>query len=127
QIQLSLFSALAVRLSRVYGSVMLILAISWAVKVQEYPVPTRSLSEFVRRAHVAQIPGWAVLGSLSIIWIGLAFLYATSLSAPSPWGELGIRHRLRRAPLWQRLVRPYAMQTPRSHLRRPPERAHRVE
>lgn len=122
QIQLSVFSALAVRMSRVYGSVMLLLAISWLVKVQEYPTPTRSFRELVQRAHVAQIPGWLVLSLLGAVWIGLAFLYGMSLSAPPPLGEVGIRRRLRRAPLWQRLLRPYAMQNPRSHLHRAPER-----
>jgi uncharacterized membrane protein len=115
QIQLSLFSALAVRLDRVYGSVLSLLFLGWLVRLEVYPTPAGSFGELVRRAHVGRVPGFVILGLMLLVALGFLLVYLLSLSAPAPLGELGTRRRLRRMPLWQRLMRPYAVQNPRRH------------
>src|SRR3712207_4759515 len=61
QIQLSLFSAISTRLNRAYGPILLVLTLSWFVKVYSQPWPARTFAEFVDRAHIGPIHGGFVM------------------------------------------------------------------
>ncbi|MBU8895416.1 hypothetical protein DRW03_14650 [Corallococcus sp. H22C18031201] len=119
QIQLSLSSAIATRLNRAYGPILMVLLVTWFFKVYSHPRPPDSLEEFLDRAHVAWIPGVVVMGTLIVITLAAAYLFLASLFIRAPLGELRTRPRGRRAALWESFYRPYAIHH-RRRTRRPP-------
>jgi uncharacterized membrane protein len=119
QIQLSLSSALATRLNRVYGPLLLVLLSSWFVKLFTHPKPG-TLQEVIHRAHVGPISGYAVMGALALLSFASLVLIVLSLLSRPPLGELRPRRRSRKAPLWEAFARPYAVKSPRrTHHRAP--------
>jgi uncharacterized membrane protein len=109
QIQLSLFSAVATRMNRAYGPILLVLLVSWFVKVYSHPEPVRSWDDFFERAHIGPMPGEAVVVFLFIItWLS-AFAFFMALVARPPLGELKPRPRSKRLALWETIFRPYAV------------------
>jgi uncharacterized membrane protein len=120
QLHLSLVSALATRLNRAYGPILIVLLLTWFVKVYSHPQPPSSFREFVQRAHVGPVSGGLVMGLLALISVLAAYLVISSYFVRAPLGELRPRPRTRRAALWESFYRPYALRRPR-RLSRPPQ------
>jgi len=120
QIQLSLFSALSTRFNRAYGPILLVLTLSWFVKVYSYPLPAVSFEDFIKRAHIGPIPGGVVMAFFFLLMLLFAYLFVASFFIKAPLGELRTRPRGRRAALWESFYRPYATLTPRRRSRRKP-------
>jgi hypothetical protein len=119
QIQLSVFSSISTRLNRAYGPILLVLALSWFVKVYSHPAPPpRSFNEFVERAHVGPLHGGVVMAFLFLLVLVFAYLFVASFFTRAPLGELRSRPRGRRATLWESFYRPYATLSPRRRGRR---------
>lgn len=53
--------------------IYIILALAWFVRVGVLPEPVQSLSDFMQRAAIGSIPGWAVMGA------GLGFIVVLML------------------------------------------------
>ncbi len=119
QIQLSLFSAISTRLNRAYGPILMVLMMTWFVKVYSHPKPPADLSEFLLRARVAWIPGELVTAVLLLLTLSASYLFFSSFFIRAPLGELRTRPRGRRAALWESFYRPYAIHTRRRPTRRP--------
>ncbi|ATB28539.1 DUF2270 domain-containing protein [Melittangium boletus] len=113
QIHLSLFSAISTRLNRAYGPILLVLTLTWFVKVYSHPRAPQGLGEFVHRAAVGPIPGEVVTLFLLMLVLVFSYLFAASFFTRAPMGELRSLPRGRRAPLWESFYRPYATRTPR--------------
>jgi uncharacterized membrane protein len=113
QIQLSLFSAISTRLNRAYGPILLVLALSWFVKVYSQPWAARSASEFMERAHIGPIHGGFALAFFFLFVLVFSYLFVASFFTKAPLGELRTRPRGRRAALWESFYRPYATLAPR--------------
>jgi uncharacterized membrane protein len=113
QIQLSLFSAISTRLNRAYGPILLVLTLTWFVKVYTHPRDVRGVSEFLERAAVGPIPGGVVVGALLLLLAVFAYLFAASFFVRAPLGELRTVPRSRRTALWESFYRPYAPASPR--------------
>jgi uncharacterized membrane protein len=109
QIQLSLFSAVATRVNRAYGPILLVLLVSWFVKVSSHPEPVRSWDEFFEHAHIGPLPGGAVVIFLFGLTAVAALAFVTALVARPPLGELKARPRSKRLALWEMMFRPYAV------------------
>ncbi|MCI0570347.1 MAG: DUF2270 domain-containing protein [Myxococcaceae bacterium] len=114
QLVLSLPSALSVRLNRTYGPILLVLLLTWFVKVYSQPQPITSWSVFLQRAHVGPIPGLAVTITVLFLTAAALGIFILSFFTRAPLGELRTRPRTRRMALWERVYRPYALQNLRS-------------
>lgn len=119
-IRLSLFSAVATRVNRTYGPILLVLSLSWFVKVHIHPKPARTLSIFIQNAASGPVNGWVVTIFMVIFAVLVIALYVFALIAPAPLGELRVRPRTHRTAMWERFLRPYAAQQPRRTGRRQP-------
>lgn len=79
---ISLAEAFGRRYRRNYGPILLILAVSWIVKVYIHPFEAGSLQVFMQRAAIGPIPGWVVFSagvvvqiaviSMGVLTVGLA-------------------------------------------------------
>ncbi|HEX8437234.1 DUF2270 domain-containing protein [Archangium sp.] len=118
QIQLSVFSSISTRLNRAYGPILLVLTLSWFVKVYSHPAAPESFEEFVERAHVGPVHGGVVMAFLFLLVLVFAYLFVASFFTRAPLGELRSRPRGRRATLWESFYRPYATLSPRRRARR---------
>ncbi len=58
---ISLIESVGRRYRRNYGPILLILSVSWIVKVYIHPFPADNLDEFMVRAAFGPIPGWLVI------------------------------------------------------------------
>lgn len=58
---IGLLEALGRRYRRTYALLILILALSWVVKLVIHPTPVATWSEFLGRAAIGHAPGWIVL------------------------------------------------------------------
>jgi uncharacterized membrane protein len=117
QLQLSYFSALATRLNRAYGPIILALLITWFVKVYSHPTQAKSWEEIVERAHVGPVPGGVVVVALVLATFVFIFAFVSALVSRPPLGELRPRPRSRRLALWEVMFRPYAVPSPASRRR----------
>ncbi|MDY7227181.1 DUF2270 domain-containing protein [Hyalangium rubrum] len=117
QIQLSLFSAISTRLNRAYGPILIVLLLSWFVKVYSHPQPPDSFGEFVERAHVGPVPGGFIMVVITVVALLAAYLFISSFFVRAPLGELRPRPRSRRAVLWESFYRPYVFSRPRRRSR----------
>jgi uncharacterized membrane protein len=113
QIHLSFFSALATRINRAYGSLLVILLLTWFVKIYSHPEPARSLREVFDRAHMGVVPGSVVVLALLAFTLFFVLLYISSVVSRAPMGELRPRPRTRRLALAEMFFRPYALPQPR--------------
>jgi uncharacterized membrane protein len=120
QLQLSLFSAISTRLNRAYGPILLVLNLSWFVKVYSHPAAPESFGEFVERARVGPVHGGVMMAFLFLLVLVFSYLFVASFFARAPLGELRSRPAGRRATLWESFYRPYATLAPRRRGRRPP-------
>lgn len=117
-IRLSLFSAIATRVNRTYGPILLVLSLSWFVKVHIHPRPAKTLAIFIENAHSGPVHGWVVTVFMVVFAVLVIALYVFALVAPAPLGELRVRPRTHRTAMWERFLRPYATQQPRRTGRR---------
>lgn len=113
QIHLSLFSAISTRLNRAYGPILIVLLLSWFVKVYSHPQPPESFHAFVQRAHVGPVSGGLIMGVVALMVLLAAYLFISSYFVRAPLGELRPRPRSRRAALWESFYRPYALRRSR--------------
>jgi uncharacterized membrane protein len=125
QIQLSLFSALSTRFNRAYGPILLVLTLSWFVKVYSIPLPPDNrtpgnFQEFMGSAHIGPIHGGLVMAFVFLLMLLFAYLFVASFFTKAPLGELRTRPKGRRAALWESFYRPYATLAPRRRGRRKP-------
>ncbi len=118
QIHLSLFSAISTRLNRAYGPILMVLLLSWFVKVYSHPEPPSSFHDFVQRAHVGPVHGSFVMGMLALMSLLATYLFISSYFVRAPLGEFRPRRSTRRYTLWESFYRPYAVRRPR-RARRP--------
>lgn len=118
QLQLSLFSAISTRLNRAYGPILLVLTLTWFVKVYSHPHVPGNFGEFMDRAKVGPLPGGLVMGAVMLLVLVFAYLFAASFFTRAPLGELRPLPRGRRAALWESFYRPYATLAPRRRSRR---------
>ncbi len=109
QLQLSLFSALATRMNRAYGPLLLVLLLSWFVKVYSHPSAAKTWDQLIERAHVGPVPGGAVIAFLMLATLVFILAFVTAIVARPPLGELRPRPRSRRLALWEVMFRPYAV------------------
>lgn len=112
QIQLSLFSAVATRLNRTYGPILIVLLLSWFVKVYSQPTPVTGFREFVERTHVGPLPGMVVCGILALVTVVFAVMIVAARVVRAPLGELRTRPR-NRSFSWMGAFQPYARTEPR--------------
>jgi uncharacterized membrane protein len=112
QIQLTLFSAIATRMNRAYGPIMLVLLIAWFVKISSHPSPAQTWDSFFERAHIGPMPGEVVVGFVCILAAVFLTAFITALVARPPMGELRPRPRSQRLALWEVIFRPYAVAPP---------------
>jgi len=125
QLQLSLFSAISTRLNRAYGPILLVLTLSWFVKVYSHspvpgspPTPPSNIGDFMDRARVGPLHGGFVMTCLFLLVLVFAYLFVASFFTRAPLGELRSRPRGRRSTLWESFYRPYATLAPRHRGRR---------
>lgn len=119
QIQLSLFSAIATRMNRAYGPILVVLLLTWFVKVYAHPAPTQSLDVFLQRARVGFVPGGFIATLLALFTLFAIALFVMSLVAKAPMGELQTRRRTHKRALWEAFARPYELKRPRARRRNP--------
>jgi len=112
QLQLSLFSALTTRMNRVYGPLMLVMMLTWMVKVYSHPAPTQHLAELAERAQIGFIPGALVMMVMGVMVLAVGVMLVSSGVLRPPVGELRPR-RARKMALWEAFARPYAVKSPR--------------
>src|SRR5207248_5491214 len=110
---LSLMSALATRMNRAYGPILLVLLAAWFMKVWAHPHAAGTMAELAGRAKVGFAPGWLVLAELAAFTLVSAALFASSFVGRSPLGELRPAPRSRRRALWEAFARPYEQAPPR--------------
>jgi uncharacterized membrane protein len=120
QIQLSVFSSVSTRLNRAYGPILLVLTLSWFVKVYSHPTPAGSFDEIVDNARVGPLHGGFVMAFLFLLVLVFSYLFVASFFTRAPLGELRSRPRGRRSTLWESFYRPYATLSPRRRGRRKP-------
>ncbi|MGD2079310.1 MAG: DUF2270 domain-containing protein [Chloroflexota bacterium] len=68
---IGLAEAFGRRYRRNYAPILLILSISWIVKVYIHPVEAQNLSVFMNRAAIGPIPGWVVLMTGVVVQVTL--------------------------------------------------------
>jgi hypothetical protein len=100
-------------MNRAYGPILLVLLLTWFVKVYSHPFPTTSTEEFFRRAHVGPLSGGVVTVILIALMLGFLLLFFSSLLARPPLGELRARPRSYPHALWESFTRPYLRPGPR--------------
>ena len=77
---LSLASAMAYRVRRNYGYLILVVVGAWGIKLDIHPTAAQNWGEFVGRAAVGLMPGWVVFASVGILIVVMTVL---ALAAPS--------------------------------------------
>ncbi len=107
QLRLSLFSAVATRMNRAYGPIMLLILCAWYVKLTGHPSPVRNWDEFFYRAHIGPVSGEVVVALVAVSSAVFLLTFVTAMVTRPPIGELrpgpGSRGRSLTA-----MFRPYA-------------------
>jgi uncharacterized membrane protein len=108
QLRLSLFSAIATRIKRSYGPILLVLLATWFIKVYSHPKQVESWQEFVERAHVGPIPGEVIVVLMLLASIVFLLAVLVAIVARPPLGELRPHPRSGTLSL-EAMFRPYAV------------------
>jgi uncharacterized membrane protein len=86
---IGLLSAMAYRVRRNYGYLLLVAIGAWLLKLEMHPAPAASFSELLRRAEIGPIGGWVVWGGVAALALSST---ALALSGPSErmkeWTEI---------------------------------------
>jgi uncharacterized membrane protein len=95
QYHISFAEAFGWRLRRNYIWIYAILLLTWLIKVSIHPIPVSSVGQFIDRASLGPIPGWATI-CLGALFNGslLAIAFITS-SLHSASGEIMTQHETR--------------------------------
>lgn len=116
-------------MNRAYGPILVLLVLTWFMKVYGHPAAARSFGEFVDRAHVGPLSGVAVTFVLLVFSLLALALFISSFIARAPLGELRPRPSTQKRALWEIFARPYNLKKPRARSRTaglfrspPPER-----
>jgi uncharacterized membrane protein len=116
---ISVWEAIGRRLRRNYIWLFALLALSWNLKVYLYPDPAHNFDEFLGRAQVGLVPGWAVF-VVGFVFNATLFIFAMStIRLREATGEVLPRHQFSLHPLrvvssWGRA----ASSVPRATVRR---------
>ena len=113
RIQLSLMSAVGTRINRTYGPILLVLTMTWFVKVHSHPKLATNWRQFFENAGVGPVAGGLVFVGMVLFLVGFVLIYALALVARPPLGELRSRPRSHRGPVWHQFLRPYGISKPR--------------
>jgi uncharacterized membrane protein len=89
---ISLWEALGRRLRRNYLWIFALLAASWNLKVYLHPTPARTFDDFVARATIGVMPGWAVLMIGVIFNAGIAIFAILTVRLRKATGEVLPQH-----------------------------------
>ena len=96
---ISVWEAIGRRLRRNYVWIFALLALSWNLKVYLYPEPARNFAEFILRAQVGLVPGWAVF-AVGFVFNALVFIFAVgTIRLREATGEILPRHEFSLHPL----------------------------
>jgi uncharacterized membrane protein len=96
---ISTWEAVGRRLRRNYIWIFLLLALSWNLKVYLYPAPATNFDEFILRAQVGLVPGWAVF-LVGFIFNAALFIFAVgTIRLREATGEVLPRHQFSLHPL----------------------------
>jgi uncharacterized membrane protein len=99
-IQLSLSSAVATRLNRAYGAILLVLGMAWSERLFSHPTKARDVATYADRAHLGMIPGWVVIGAVLAVYVALFAIYLVARTRKPSVGEFRAK-RTRRAAFWE--------------------------
>ena len=113
RLRMSFSSALGIRLRQAYGPVLIILMLTWYVKVHTHPEPAKTFREFLERCHVGWVPGGVVAVVMALFGVTVITMYIMAWFARAPVGELRARPRPHRSALFHSFFKPYAAQPPR--------------
>ena len=96
---ISVWEAIGRRLRRNYIWLFALLALSWNLKVYLYPTLAQSFDEFISRAQVGLVPGWAVF-LVGFIFNAALFIFAVgTIRLREATGEVLPRHQFSLHPL----------------------------
>ena len=96
---ISVWEAIGRRLRRNYIWLFALLALSWNLKVYLYPAPAINFDEFILRAQVGLVPGWAVF-LVGFIFNAALFIFAVgTIRLREATGEVLPRHQFSLHPL----------------------------
>lgn len=96
---ISVWEAIGRRLRRNYIWLFALLALSWNLKVYLYPAPATNFDEFILRAQVGLVPGWAVF-LVGFIFNAALFIFAVgTIRLREATGEVLPRHQFSLHPL----------------------------
>ena len=99
QFTISVWEAIGRRLRRNYIWLFALLAVSWNLKVYLYPSPAQNFDEFILRAQVGLVPGWAVF-LVGFIFNAALFIFAVgTIRLREATGEVLPRHQFSLHPL----------------------------
>lgn len=79
QFNVSHLEAIGRRLRRNYIWIFLVLLLAWLAKLWIHPAPTRELAEYLTRASLGSVPGWAMM--TGVLFYALALLLLGVLTA----------------------------------------------
>ena len=119
QLRLSLASAVATRLHRVYGPILAVLVLTWFAKAHRHPRPSNTWQTFFSNAAVGPVPGELITAIMVAFTFVLALVMVLAMLARQPLGEMRSLPRPHRLAVWRSFLRPYGAPTPR---RRRPRR-----
>jgi uncharacterized membrane protein len=96
---ISVWEAIGRRLRRNYIWLFALLALSWNLKVYLYPEPAKNFEEFILRAQVGLVPGWAVF-LVGFLFNAALFIFAVgTIRLREATGEVLPRHQFSLHPL----------------------------
>lgn len=113
QLRLSLLAAVGTRVNRMYGAMLTVLVFTWFLKVHRHPILAETWPEFFENAAVGPVPGEVVFVVMAIFSVLLVLVVVGAMIARQPLGELRARPTAHRLALWESILRPYGLPTPR--------------
>src|SRR4051812_37431136 len=96
---ISEWEAIGRRLRRNYLWIFALLALSWNLKVYLHPLPARDFSQFIDRATVGLIPGWAVFVVGVFFNAAIAIFAVGTVRLREATGEVLPQHQFSLRPL----------------------------
>jgi uncharacterized membrane protein len=113
---ISEWEAIGRRLRRNYLWIFALLALSWNLKVYLHPLPARDFNQFIDRATVGLIPGWAVFVVGVLFNAAIAIFAIGTVRLREATGEVLPQHQFSLRPLkrmtgWTRVAASSARRT----------------
>jgi uncharacterized membrane protein len=85
---ITLAEAFGRRYRRNYGPIFLILALGWVVKIAVHPAQVSGFADFVQRAQIGGVPGWAVILGGAVVHVGLMAIGLFTFTLQKSPGEV---------------------------------------